>query len=44
MYIVVIKQFINDVIKLEISVGFCLFVMITCKMEQKIGELKKTID
>ena len=27
-----------------IFVGFCLFVMITLKVEQKIDELKKDID
>ena len=44
MYIVIIKQFINDVINLELFVGFCLFVMVTRKMEQEINELKKNIN
>ena len=34
----------SHIIQLDISVGLCLFVMITSKMEQKIGELKKNID
>ena len=43
MYRVIIKQFIN-VINLEIFIGFCLFVMIARKMEQKTNEPKKNID
>ena len=44
MYTVKIKKFFNNVTKLETFVGFCLFVMITWKMEQKIDEIKKNID
>ena len=44
MYTVKIKKFFNNVAKLETFVGFCLFVMITWKMEQKIDEIKKNID
>ena len=38
------NQDISSLIVLKIFDGFSLFVMITCKMEQNIDELKKNID